>query len=76
MNNVLSSAAGGPPLDQALKAIQARNRMKVMWILTAVPPKLPMVIDQRIVPPPFAAGHSNPNRAVSTAKPESRMIGA
>ena len=30
MNSVLSSAAAGPPLLQALKAIQARNRMKVM----------------------------------------------
>ena len=30
MNRVLSSAAAGPPLLQALKAIQARNRMKVM----------------------------------------------
>ena len=55
MKTVLSSAAAGPPLDQALKAIQARNRMKVIWILTAVPPKLPMVIDQRIVPP-FVCG--------------------
>ncbi len=55
MNSVLSSAAVGPPLLQALKAIQARNRMKLIWILTSVPPKLPMVIDQRIVPSPFAA---------------------
>jgi hypothetical protein len=38
---VLLSAAAGPPLDQAAKAIQARKRMKVIWILTAVPAKLP-----------------------------------
>jgi hypothetical protein len=30
MNRVLSRAAAGPPLDQALKAIQAMNRMKVI----------------------------------------------
>src|SRR5208282_2872100 len=48
MKSVLSSAALKPPRPQALKAIQARNRRKVIWILTAVPPKRPTVMDQGI----------------------------
>ena len=52
MNATLSSAARAPPRAQALAAIQARNRKKVIWILTAVPPKRPTVIDQSMVPPP------------------------
>ena len=54
MNSVLSSAALGPPRAKALAAIQTRNSRKVIWILTAVPPKRPTVIDQGIVLPlPF-----------------------
>src|SRR5260370_18094251 len=64
MNSVLSSAAAAPARAQALKAIQARNSRKVIWILTSVPPKRPMVIDQGMVPPPFvAARHSSANAA-------------
>jgi hypothetical protein len=48
----------------------------MIWILTTVPPKPPIVIVQCIVSPFAAARHSNADRAVSTAKHESRMIGA
>ena len=53
MKTMLSRAAEGPPRAQALNPIQAKNRMKVMWILTSVPPKRPIDIDQGILPPPF-----------------------
>ncbi len=58
MKSVLSSAAREPPRAQALKAIQARNRRKVIWTLTAVPPKRPTVRDQgmrhsRLIAAPF-----------------------
>ncbi len=49
MNSVASSAELQPLRAKALKAIQARNRRKVMWILTAVPPKRPTVMDQGIL---------------------------
>src|SRR5208282_2872105 len=49
MKSVLSSAALKPPRPQALKAIQARNRRKVIWILTAVPPKRPTAMPWSIM---------------------------
>ena len=44
----LSRAAAGPPCCHALKPIQASSSRKVTWIFTAVPPKRPIVRDQRI----------------------------
>src|SRR6516162_8871615 len=58
MKIVLSSAAPAPPRPQALNAIQASSRRKVIWILTSVPPKRPTVMDQSIVPPPDSASKS------------------
>src|SRR5271166_940219 len=63
MKRVLSSAALGPPCAQALAAIQTRNRRKVIWILTAVPPKRPTVMDQGMSPfSHSAASHSSGRR--------------
>ena len=56
MNRGCRARRSSPPRAQALKAIQARNRRKVIWILTAVPPKRPTVMDQGMAPFSHTAG--------------------
>src|SRR5215471_16171990 len=46
MKSTPSRAAGAPPLDQWMAAIQASNRKNVKWMRTAVPPTSKSLIDQ------------------------------